>query len=1051
MDVFKLKMKNPLILLVLIVIQMNFSIAFSQSLQDYEITGTISDNSGPLIGVSVKIKDSNTGTITDVNGFYAIKVSPEATTLVFSFVGMKTTEVAIEERTQVDVTMEFDAYGLDELVVVGYGTQKKKSLTGAISVIDDDAITTTTATSLAQKLQGKVAGLNIRQTTGEPGMYSNSINIRGFGEPLYVIDGIVRGGSADFQRLNADDIESISVLKDASAAIYGLNAANGVIIVTTKKGVEGKAKFRFSSILGWSSPTDIPEMANAFEYYTMRNDAEVNGSRAPFITQEELALWEAGGPGYESTDWSDETLLSSSFRQEYSLSAEGGSDKVTYYINMGLIDDGGLLRSQDIYYRKFNFRSNVSAKLTDNITATVNIAGFVDERGSPADGIFNIWRGTVSSLPNKAVYANDNTKYLHRVQDGQAMNPVAIGQSDLAGYTINEDKVFQTSFDLAWEVPFVKGLVIKGVAAYDQRFYQGKGVRTDYELYDYSVDDDTYLPTAFNTPASINNAYNNSHYLTLQAHAIYKTTLGDNHNLGATLVYEQRDQAGRHAGILKYYDFFTNAQIDQAGETNAASSGNEWQVRNMSYLGRLNYDYMGKYLLEFAARYDGTYRYHPDRRWGFFPVVTGGWRISDENFIKDNISWISNLKIRGSYGIIGQDAGAPFQYVQAFSTSGGGTYEFTEGTLTNGAAAPVIVNEELTWMESNIKDIGIDMGFFNNQLTITADVYQRDRTGLLAYRNVTLPNTFGGSLPQENLNSDRVRGMEFSFTHNNTIGQFRYSITGNVNIARTMNVYVESAPFQSSWAEYRAGSTRAAGSVESMAPNRWNDIVWTYNRLGQFQTEEEILMAPIQNGALGNSREIPGDFKYEDVNGDGVIDGNDIVPNAFNEIPKTNYGLTFDAGWKGFDFSFLLQGAANFTARYSHAYTTMFWQEGNTPAYFMDRWHLSDPYDPESEWIEGEWPATRIGVNLGMLYAESDAWRRSASYLRIKNIELGYSINNAALNKIGLRNVRAFININNVYTFADPFIKPFDPESISGIGWTYPIMRTFNLGINIDF
>ncbi len=346
-------------------------------------------------------------------------------------------------------------------------------------------------------------------------------------------------------------------------------------------------------------------------------------------------------------------------------------------------------------------------------------------------------------------------------------------------------------------------------------------------------------------------------------------------------------------------------------------------------------------------------------------------------------------------------------------------------------------------MESEIKDIGFDLGLFRHKLSFTADIYQRDRTGLLAYRNVSIPNTFGGTLPQENLNSDRVRGIEFSFTHNNTIGEFIYSVTGNMNFARTMNVYVESSPFQSSWAEYRSGIS-----------NRWNDIVWTYDKIGQFQSEDDVSISPIQNGILGNSRELPGDFKYADLNGDGVIDGNDSSPMSYNQNPKTYFGLSLNGSWKGFDISALFQGAANFTVRYTHAYSTMFWDEGNLPAYFMDRWHLEDPYNPDSEWIPGEWPATRIDSDIGMLYAESDVWRRDASYVRFKNLELGYTFNKTFIKNIGLENVRVFTNINNVYTWADKYVKPFDPESSAGsfsAGWTYPIMRTINIGVNVNF
>ena len=1010
-----------------------------------KISGKVIDSSGgALPGVTVVVKGTTNGTITSANGNYLLSNIPDNATLQFSFVGMKSQDIAVGNKTAINVTLAEETVGIEEVVAIGYGTQKKESLTGAISNIVSKEIQTTSASSLAQKLSGKVVGLNIRQNNGEPGNFANSINIRGFGEPLYVIDGIARGGSADFQRLNSEDIESISILKDASAAIYGLNAANGVIIVTTKKGSSGKTKFTLATTSGFSTPTDIPAMANAAQYYEMRNDANINAGLAPFISKEELAKWKEGGPGYESTNWADETFRKYAVRREHNLSAQGGNDKVAYYVNAGAVDEGSILRSNDLNYNKFNFRSNLTAKLTKNLTANINITGFIDKKTEPVQGIFSIWRGTVSALPINTPYANDNPEYLRRVQDGQSMNPVAISQIDLTGYNERANTTLQTSIDLTYKVPFIDGLELKGVAAYDSRFETYKNLSKNFDLYDYKVEDDSYVPTSFNKPASIFNHFNNSHYLTIQAHAIYKTTIADKHNLGATVVYEQKDQAGRYASILKYYDFYTNDQIDQAGEKNASSSGNEWQVRSMSFLGRLNYDYMGKYLIEFAARYDGSYRYHPDVRWGLFPVITGGWRVSEENFMKEKVQWLSNLKIRGSYGTIGQDAGAPFQFVQGFSTTGGGRAEFVNGILTNGAATPSIVNEKLTWMESNIKDIGIDVGFFENKLSLTADLYQRDRTGLLAYRNVSLPNTFGGTLPQENLNSDRVRGMEFSFAYRNTIGELSYNVKGNINFARTMNVYIESAPFTSSWSKYRGG-----------ASNRWSDIVWTYNKIDQFQTNEEILNAPIQNGNLGNQREIPGDFKYEDLNGDGVIDGNDISPNFYNESPKTNFGFSLDATWKGFDLSVLFQGAANFTVRRTHAYTTMFWAEGNLPAYFMDRWHLADPYNPASEWIPGEWPASRANPNnIGMLYEESGVWRRSASYLRFKNIELGYSFKQAVLHKIGIDKIRVFSNMSNVYTWADQYVKPFDPESVSGsyaAGWNYPLSRTVNIGVSVDF
>lgn len=1013
----------------------------------HSVSGTVTDSDNmPLPGANIVEKGTSNGVTADFDGNFSIEVDSDAV-LVFSYIGFESKEIPVNRQSTISVSLKEDAAGLDEVIVVGYGTQQKKSLSAAVSQIKGEEVETTTATSLAQKLAGKVSGLNIRQSDGEPGSYRNDINIRGFGSPIYVIDGIKRGGSADFQRLSSDDIESISVLKDASAAIYGLNAANGVIIVTTKKGSSGKTKFTYTTTGSFSSPTDVPELMNAAQYSVARNEANLNAGLNAYFTDEELALYQS--PNFNSTDWTEEALLSQSFRSEHNLSASGGSDKLSYYVHLGYVKDNGLLRSGDMNYTKYSFRTNLTANLTKNITAQFNVSGIKDIKNAPSAGIFSILRGTISSLPINTVYANNNPDYINRVQDGQSINPVALGQSDLTGYSIGENNVFQTSFDLNYKAPFANGLEFKGLVAYDPSFNQSKFLAKDYQMYDYDVTTDEYAPTAFNKPSQINNGYSNFYTLTLRASVDYKTTIADNHNISAIGILEKIDYFRRSAGINKYFDFFTNAQIDQAGTTNQSSSGSEEQQRNMSYIGKLNYDYKGKYLLEASARYDGSYRYAPDVRWGLFPSVSAGWRVSEEGFMK-NISWLTNLKFRGSYGIIGQDAGNPFQYIPAFSTSGGGTYEFQNGTLTNGAATPSIVNPGLTWTESEITDIGVDIGFFKSKLNITADVYQRNRTGLLAYRNVALPNTFGGTLPQENLNSDRVRGAEFSFAYNDNIGDFNFSISGNYNLARTMNVYVESSPFTSSFNEYRGSNL-----------NRYNDMVWGYTVIGQFKNQAEIDASPIQDGTLGNRRELPGDFKYADLNGDNVIDGNDLSPIAYNSTPKVNYGLTLSGSWRGFDFSALMQGAAKFSVRYTHAYTTMFWGDGNTPAYFMDRWHKADYSDPNSEWIPGEWPAFRDPANVApQMYAESSAWRKDASYVRLKNIELGYTIKNQRgldPQSIGLDAIRIYTNLNNVFTWTDEFLKPFDPERNAssnnglGTGWSYPILRTFNLGINVKF
>lgn len=1014
------------------------AVAFAQTAADETlISGEVKDEKNSAIpGASIVLQGTTKGTTTDANGKFSLSVPGSGSVIIVSFLGYKRQEITVGNRTNFDVRLELSTDELQEVVVVGYGTQRKQTLTGAISNIVSEDIKTTTHTSLAQSLQGKIAGVQIRQNSGEPGSFSTNINIRGFGEPLYVVDGVARDGGYEFQKINPDDIESISVLKDASAAIFGIRAGNGVVIVTTKKGKQGKPQFSYNMVYGRQSPTDVPKMTSALQWAEMRNDAAKNLGENPVYSPEEIQKFRAGAPGYEGTDWYNETLNKSSGQQQHFISASGGEGVVSYFTSFGYQKENGLLKSGDMGYQKYTFRSNVGIDLTKNLKADLILSGLFDKRDQPGDNFFNIYKGTRIALPTERPYANDNPKYPALLSGGY--NPVALAERDLTGYSQEANKFFQSTFALTYTVPFVPGLRIKGLVAYDSNNYRAKSVSKAYNLYTYDAATDKYTAHAQRNPSRIGNNYNDNNRVTFQAQLFYNKVIAKNHNLGATLVYEQQQSKNRWAGLGREYAFFTNDQIDQAGLNNQTTSGSESEYASQSFVGRLNYDFKEKYLLEVAARYDGSYRYHPDRRWGLFPVVSAGWRVTEEEFMK-RIPFISMLKLRGSYGLVGADAGAPFQYVPGFSLTGGGGYEFTNGNYTTGAASPAIVNEKLTWFKSNIQDVGIDVGLWDNKIDLTFDVYQRDRKGLLARRNVSLPNTFGGTLPEENLNSDRVRGIEFSAAYNGQIRDFKYGISGNFNYARTMNRYVERGEFLSSMDKWRGGAT-----------NRWNDVVWAYQLEGQFQNKDEVIYAPIQNGDLGNTRELPGDFRYKDVDGNGIIDGNDATPLFFGGDPKLYYGLTLNASWKGFDFKALFQGSGKYSVRFREIYAEVFAFRGNTPEYFYDRWQQSD----DGQWTPGTWPASRFNYNVGAMYAESGAWRKDASYLRFKSAQLGYTFNLGWIKKLGISEVRVYGNAHNIFTWADSFVKPFDPEKVEGLfgaGLTYPVTRSYNFGINVKF
>ncbi|MBR1575419.1 MAG: TonB-dependent receptor [Bacteroidales bacterium] len=1026
--------------------------------QSVRVSGTVLDNMGEPIPGAVLVGPGNANAITDLDGKFSLSV-PAGSEVKASCMGYLPYSFKAKAATEMKVTLMEDHESLEESVVVGYGVQKKAVITGSVTNISAKSIATTTANDLVTKLQGKVSGLNIRNNTATPGAYDHSINIRGFGGPLYVIDGITRDGT-DFNKLNAEDIESITVLKDASAAIYGINAGNGVLIVTTKAGSNhGQARFQFNANVGLSQPTDRVRMADAYEYYWLRNAANINAGDPEYISPEELEAWRTGEDTFgkngaiihhQSNDWYEATFKPFSVRQEYSLSADGGVKGVKYYFNVNYSTDNGLLKSGDINYDKWSFRSVITADLAKDLQLSANVSGYMDDRWDPAADMFNVFRGAVCSLPFKPVFATfdiapyDAWPYYNAVKEGQSYNPVAQSYKSEGGYHHYINNAIQSVFALTYTPTWLPGLEMKGTVSFDKRFAQTKILRTNWKMYTYDEVTGTVADEDWNPNTQIKNTDNYLHVYNYQAQVNYKKEVKQ-HHIGASAIFEAIVRDNDWNSINKYFDFFTNAEIDYAGDHDQTTGGNEDHQRKVGFIGRFNYDYAGRYLLEAAVRRDGSYRYHPDVRWGTFPVVSAGWRISEENWFKNSVQWISNLKLRASWGILGEDAGDAFQFISGYGISGGGWWEYTPGVTTNGVTSPGLVNEHLSWLKSYMADIGLDLGFFDNKLSLTVDVFQKDKTGLLARRNVELPNTFGASFPQENLNSNRTLGIEFSFDWQHRFGEFFYSVAGNATFGRTMNRYVERAPYTSSWSKYRDGNDY-----------RWSGLGWAYNIIGQFQSYEQIENYAIYSGSIANKYIEPGDWMYEDVNGDGVIDGDDLRPISLSPgaSPIWNYGLTLSGSWRGLDFSVLFQGAAGFTAYYSGPYAETFWLGGNLPAYMMDSWHHEDLFDSESPWVPGFFPSVRYGEKAGYNNAASSYTYKNCSYVRLKNIELGYTFRKQLLKKAHIDKARIFLNVNNPVTFCNPYIKAFDPEKVAGqqnLGWNYPLLMTINTGVNLNF
>lgn len=781
---------------------------------------------------------------------------------------------------------------------------------------------------------------------------------------------------------------------------------------------------------------------------------EKNIGKPALFTAEELAKWQAGTePGYQDYDWINEILDPWASQAQYNLSANGGNEKMTFYSSFGYLSDNGLISSGIQKYDKYNLRTSLTANLSNHLKATFTFAGKYDENRSPQGSYFWLFKPIITSDRGIGPYTVNNPLLL--ASNTENINALAFSTESISGYEKWNNFQYQSTIDLAYEAPFLKGLRFNLIGAYDGNVNNWSNLARSYNIYNYNSE--ALVRSWF--PAKYRNTNTIFRRMDVQAQAHYKNTFAGNHNVGATVVYEAKVIDQNYISALRQYDnVFTTDIIDQGSLTNMQTAGNRFTEKYLSVLGRFNYDYRGKYLFEFLFRQDGSYRYAPESRWAFFPSLSAGWRLSEESFM-DNVAFITNLKLRASYGLMGADAGNPFEYVAGYQFSGiDGGYVFNNNVLTLGAYPPGVVNNNLTWIKTRTLDIGFDLEMWNGRVGITADVFQKYRDGLLATRFQSVPNTFGASFPQENLNSDKVEGFEFMVSHRNKVGDFEYGVSLNMTYARKYLIHTERKPYVSSMEEWK----------DAWGQNRILGREWIYTRGDQYTDIEQFQTAPLYGGSLGNSKCTPGSYEIIDVNGDGVINSNDMTPSAwagqyqgYATNPPLQYGMAMNASWKGIDFNMLLQGSSLFTVITA---PNDVWGYGRYPSLFekfLDRWHTTDPnadpFDPATEWTPGKYPALKTGVNNSNTGDAliTDMWRFDATYLRIKSVELGYTLPANIAGKIRMDNIRVFLNCFNLYTFcASEDAKGLDPEREEGAyaaDLTYPLMRSFNFGFNINF
>lgn len=1049
---------------------------WSAGAQDRSVKVTVDDELGPLAGVSVLVKGTINGGSTDADGVVTIEGIDESSVLVVSCIGYATQEITVGDRAEIEVTLSEDSMQLDDIVVVGYGTQKKESLTSAISSVRAEDVTKTKQNNVVTSLQGKVPGLLIRQSGGTPGSFAADISLRGYGTPIIVIDGVVRsdtysnsnkGISTDleFSQLNPEDIESISVLKDASASIYGMGAGNGVIMITTKKGSAGsKPSVYYSNVFSLGNPK-MPKEVGIVDYMKMSNEmADVAKFTRPY-TDEQIEEYANGTK--QGFSWWDAAMRKFSFSQTHNVSVRGGSDFMTYFLSGSFNNDRSIYRSDNNFkYRRFTLRGNFTFNLAEGLTMDYQTSFRSTFSADPAND--DVYNEKSAMLFNYIAFSDrltpatvkDNPNHYTYQGQSPTENPIAMMNHDL-NYTDKRGRAFTNTVNLRYKAPFLKGLELFAQGAYDFYYDGNYTKKTIYPLYDYETDEVMGYGGDEN---SYRETIRERERLYGRVQANYNASFGK-HDLAAMLAAEVTRMDVRNMMAKRLYgDIFTHPTISSGLESTASNSGTRTSTATAGYLGRVNYEYDNRYLVEVMARYDGTYIYQRGHRWGFFPSYSLGWRISEEPFIKDNIPWLSSLKIRWSDGKTGLTQGRAYAYESGYVA--GNTYVFTPGSMVQGYVNDQIANTILTWADVRMQDIGVDWNIFNDMFSGSFDYFWRTTKGIAGTSSGSTPTILGATVPQINVDSRLNVGMELSLSHRNKVGDFDYYVTVTGTLARTKNLHVESQATtlypsaQSYW-----GGGFSFGSPGASSQNRWTDYhaLWYYGLAGgRFGSWEEIYDSDVKYDAnAGMQTTVIGQYKLLDTNQDGYISGADVLYKWGERNPPLQFGLNFGFTWKNLDFNMVWQGATMNSKIIWLLHTFGFGGYNNIYEMYTDRWHVAeegaDPYDPDTEWIPGYWPALMDASDAnnwrpGMYDAPSDFTQIDATYFRLKSFEIGYTIPRKVMEKIGLRSARVFVGGTNWLTICSEKMRFYDPEAAASMqSNTMPLMRTVNFGLSVTF
>lgn len=989
------------------------------------VTGTVtSEDSSPISGVSVQVVGTTGGTTTSDNGMYTISVPDANAVLAFSFVGYSSQEITVGTQRVINVTLLGSATELEEAVIVGYGTQKKASVVAAISTMDAAGLRQTPASNIGIALAGRLPGLTAIQRSGVPGGEMMEFYIRGRStvngqQPLILVDGVPR----DFTALDPREVATISVLKDASAtAVYGVRGANGVILITTRRGHSGKPIIDLTAEQTWQAPTRMPQMADAYDYSLLRNQVEEQNGRQSIYDDVALEHYRLGDSPdlYPVRDYVGDFMKEGFPMRRLNVNVSGGNDRMRYFTTVGYLFQEGIFKTEkfDEYdydptskANRVNFRSNFDIDINKSLSMFLNVSGYMQKKNDPVvvpnNGAYlddvNAYSVVIGSLlQTPSNYHNDLTpdgEVLSTPLKGGNINNVPYGMLNRSGFRNTLTNQVTASLGAEQKLDFITdGLSAKVVVSYDATSINQQVRQRTYQLYEARPDPDDptgviYQPTGTNTNSSLSDSQNQSQW--------------NMTNIDASFNYSRTFGAHDVTGLLLFNRYQRVINI-------------ELPYNYVGYVGRATYGYDNRYLAEVNFGYNGSEQFAPGHKMGFFPSVSAGWVASEEDFIKDGLPWLSYAKLRASYGQVGNDNmnGARFAFL----------------TLWNGSYESQIGNNELAWEKANKSNIGLEMRFFDN-FSLEADVFYEKRDNILISATGLVPTgMFGtggvfvsGILPRVNAGKIENRGFELVGGYQKSFNaDTRLDVRVNGAFNRNKVLYLSEVTLPDEYA-YNLRSTGYPLGQQ-----------WGYKTAGFFNSQAEIDNWYDQSPVGANPK--VGDLKYMDINGDGVVSEFDMAPIGAPEMPEWTFGAAFSFQTKGFDISMMWQGVAN-------------------RSYFLAGQRIWETYN-FNEWHKEAWSQERYDAGLPITYPRldpgsnasklpSDFWYRDGSYIRLKNAEVGYTLPEGLSKRIGATSVRLYANGLNLLTFDRYPVKYQDPEQNNEL--MYPVFKAYNFGLNVTF